>query len=110
MFSKVTLSIRESAINIWMIDAATGDMEPLTNDGADSRPHGRLMEAGLGPENLDTTGDGRITVNDSLDMYILDLDTRTEKIVANTPAFDDFSFAWSPDGGQDRLYQCAPGR
>ena len=87
-------------INIWMLDAATGDLEQLTSSGADSRP-------GWSPDGtrvvfsratLDTTGDGRITANDASDIYILDLTSREEQNLTVTPDFDDFNFAWSPDG------------
>jgi len=90
----------ENAINIWMFDIATGDLEQLTFDGADSRPGWSPdgTQIVFGRATQDTTRDGRITVNDILDIYTLDLVTRAEKNLTNTPAFDDFSFAWSPDG------------
>ena len=47
---------------------------------------------------MDTTGDGRITVNDRLDIYTLDLASRVEKNLTSTPDFDDFNYAWSPGG------------
>lgn len=90
----------ESAINIWMFDTASGELEQLTNNGADSRPGwspdgSQIM---FGRATRDTTGDGRVTANDAADIYVLDLATRTEKNLTNTPDFDDFNFAWSPDG------------
>jgi len=83
-----------------MFDIATGDLEQLTFDGADSRPGWSPdgTQIVFGRATQDTTRDGRITVNDILDIYTLDLVTRAEKNLTNTPAFDDFSFAWSPDG------------
>ena len=90
----------EYAINIWMVDVATGELEQLTTDGADSRP-------GWSPDGtkilfsratLDTNGDGRITTNDDSDIYTLDLATGEVKNLTNTPAYNEFNFAWSPDG------------
>jgi hypothetical protein len=90
----------EYAINIWMVDIATGELEQLTTDGADSRP-------GWSPDGtkilfsratLDTNGDGRITTNDDSDIYTLDLATGEVKNLTNTPAYNEFNFAWSPDG------------
>jgi len=87
------------AINIWMVDIATGELEQLTTDGADSRP-------GWSPDGtkilfsratLDTNGDGRITTNDDSDIYTLDLASGELKNLTNTPAYNEFNFAWSPD-------------
>jgi len=89
-----------TAFNIWMYDTASGELEQLTDGGADSRPawspDGRKIVFGRATQ--DTNGDGRITTNDASDVYTLDLATREEKDLTNTPAFNDFSFAWSPDG------------
>jgi TolB protein len=88
------------AINLWMLDTATGDLEQLTSSGADGRPiwspDGTRILFGRATE--DTTRDGRITVNDATDIYTLDLSTRVESNLTGTPDFDDFSFSWSPDG------------
>jgi tetratricopeptide (TPR) repeat protein len=90
----------ERAVNIWLLDAATGEMEQLTSGGVDARPgwspDGRQIV--FGRPTKDTTGDGLITANDAFDIYILDLDMREEINLTNTPDFDDFNFAWSPDG------------
>ncbi len=90
----------ENATNIWVFDSATGELEQLTNDGAVSRPGWspdgtRIV---FGRATADTTGDGRITVNDASDIYTLDLASRTEKNLTGTSEFDDFNFAWSLDG------------
>jgi TolB protein len=92
----------ESAINVWMLDTASGDLERLTSGGADSRPGWSPDGARLvfGRATRDTTGDGRITVNDELDLYTLDLASRAETNLTSTPDFDEFNFAWSPDGEQ----------
>lgn len=94
--------IPESVVNIWMFDIATGDFEQLTDTGADSRPgwspDGTRIVFGRALE--DTTGDGRVTANDFADIYLLDLATGIERNLTNTPNFDDFNFAWSPDGEQ----------
>lgn len=90
----------QKANNIWMFDLAGGDMLQLTNGGADSRPawspDGRRILFGRATQ--DTTGDGLVTANDAADLYLLDLATREEKNLTNTPTYDDFNFAWSPDG------------
>jgi TolB protein len=90
----------ESVINIWMLDTETGDLEQLTSSGADSRPGWSPdgTQIVFGRATRDTTGDGRITVNDELDMYTLDLASRAETNLTGTPDFDEFNFAWSPDG------------
>ncbi len=90
----------EAAIRIWMIEIATGDLEQLTDSGADSRPGWSPDGTHIvfGRATMDTTGDGRITTNDVSDIYTQDLASGVEKNLTNTPAFDDFGFAWSPDG------------
>ena len=89
-------------INIWMFDTASGELEQLTNSGADSRPGWSPdgTQIVFGRALADTTGDGRITANDAADVYILDLASREEQNLTSTPGFDDFNFAWSPDGEQ----------
>jgi Tol biopolymer transport system component len=90
----------EDAINIWMYDLASGKIEQLTQGGADSRPgwspDGRHIL--FGRATKDTTGDGRITVNDALDIFSLELASRSEENLTGSTDFDDFNFAWSPDG------------
>lgn len=83
-----------------MIEIATGDLEQLTDSGADSRPGWSPDGTHIvfGRATMDTTGDGRITTNDVSDIYTQDLASGVEKNLTNTPAFDDFGFAWSPDG------------
>lgn len=90
----------EYAANIWMFDAATGDLEQLTDGGANGRPGWSPDGARIvfGQATIDTTGDGRITINDALDIYTLDLTSREENNLTRSPAFDDFNSAWSPDG------------
>jgi Tol biopolymer transport system component len=89
-------------MNIWMFDTASGEFEQLTTSGADFRPiwspDGKQIA--FGRALADTTGDGRITVNDIADLFILDLATGKTQNLTNTPEFDDFNFAWSPDGEQ----------
>jgi Tol biopolymer transport system component len=90
----------EAGINIWLLDVETGALEQLTDSGADSRPAWspdgtRIV---FGRATRDTTRDGRITVNDELDVYTLDLATGAEQNLTGTPDFDDFNYAWSPDG------------
>ncbi len=90
----------ENATNIWMVDVLSGDLTQLTFSGADSRPawspDGSLVVFGRATE--DTTGDGRITVNDMTDIYTLDLKSGVETNLTNSPGFDDFNVSWSPDG------------
>ena len=90
------------AINIWMLDVASGQIEQLTQDGADSRPAWSPDGTKIlfGRATRDTTGDGRITVSDALDIISLDLASRIEVNLTNSPGFDDFNFAWSPDGAR----------
>jgi hypothetical protein len=87
-------------INIWMFDASNGDLEQLTGGGADGRPEwspdGKQIVFSRALK--DTNGDGRITVNDASDLYIKDLASGIEKNLTNTPDYDDFNFAWSPNG------------
>ena len=90
----------QEAFNIWMLDTQSGDLEQLTSDGADSRPGWSPdgTQIVFGRATIDTSGDGRITPSDAYDVYTLDLATRSERNLTSTPAFDDFNFAWSPDG------------
>jgi len=90
----------EAGINIWLLDVETGALEQLTDSGADSRPAWspdgtRIV---FGRATRDTTRDGQITVNDLLDVYTLDLATGAEQNLTGTPDFDEFNYAWSPDG------------
>jgi hypothetical protein len=90
----------EYGINIWMLDTANGEVEQLTNSGADSRPSWSPdgTKIVFSRATQDTNGDGRITTNDDSDIFTLDLATREEKNLTNTPGFNEFTFAWSPDG------------
>jgi hypothetical protein len=92
--------VPEQAFNIWMLDTASGDVQQLTNGGADSRPDWSPNGSQIvfGRATKDTTGDGRVTTNDAADIYTLDLASHEEINLTATPAFDDFNFAWSPDG------------
>jgi len=88
------------ATNLWMLDIATGEVTQLTRGSVDTRPNWspdgtRIL---FGRATSDTTGDGQITVNDAADIYILDIASREEKNLTDTPDFGDFNFAWSPDG------------
>lgn len=90
----------DSAMNIWMVDTASGELEQLTSSGVDSRPiwspdGTRIL---FSRAIVDTNGDGQITNNDNSDIFILDLATGKLQDLTNTPAFNDFNFAWSPDG------------
>jgi Tol biopolymer transport system component len=87
-------------INLWMVDSTSGELVQLTSSGADSRPGWSPdgSQIVFGRATTDTTGDGRITANDISDIYTLDLKSMEEKRLTNTPAFNDFNFAWSPDG------------
>jgi hypothetical protein len=87
-------------INLWMVDSASGELAQLTSSGADSRPAWSPdgSQIVFGRPTADTTGDGRITANDISDIYTLDLKSLKEKKLTDTPAFNDFNFAWSPDG------------
>jgi len=86
--------------DIWVLDTNTGNMELLTNSGADSRPSWSPdgTQIVFSRATIDTTEDGKITIADNLDVYILDLAKHTETNLTNTPAYDDFRAAWSPDG------------
>ncbi len=87
-------------INLWMVDSASGELTQLTSSGADSRPAWSPDGSKIvfGRPTADTNGDGRITANDISDIYTLDLNTMEERKLTDTPAFNDFNFAWSPDG------------
>ena len=90
----------ERATNIWMLDVATGEVTQLTQDGSDTRPSWspdgtRVL---FGRATSDTSGDGYITVSDTADIYILDIASGEETNLTATPGFNDFNFAWSPDG------------
>lgn len=93
-------SAPQLATNIWMLDIATGDLEQVTSGGADSRPEWSPdgKHIAFGRPTRDTSGDGRINTSDAADIYTLDLASRVEKNLTHTPDFDDFNFAWSPDG------------
>jgi Tol biopolymer transport system component len=86
-----------------MLDTASGDLQQLTRGEADSRPEWSPDGTKIlfGRPTRDTTGDGRINPNDASDLFTLDLATRLEKNLTNTPDFDDFDFTWSPAG--DRI-------
>jgi WD40 repeat protein len=88
------------ATNIWMVDIATGDVTQLTHGGADTRPSwspdGKQIL--FGRPTTDTSGDGYITVSDAADIYVMDIASGEERNLTNTPDFNDFNFAWSPDG------------
>ncbi|HLF88136.1 MAG TPA: hypothetical protein VI451_04270, partial [Anaerolineales bacterium] len=90
----------DEVINIWMLDVATGDLDQLTNSGADSRPGWSPdgTQVVFGRATMDTNGSGRITAADNQDVYTLNLASRTEQNLTNTPLSDDFGFSWSPDG------------
>jgi hypothetical protein len=92
----------EDGNNIWIFDSASGALEQVTHGLADSRPawspDGRQIV--FGRATADTTGDGLVTVNDSMDVYTLNLETGVETNLTDTPEYDDFNFAWSPDGEQ----------
>lgn len=87
-------------IDIWLLDTANWTLEQLTSSGADSRPRwspdgSRIV---FGRATQDTTQDGRITANDASDVFILHLATQQVENLTRTPGFNDFNFAWSPDG------------
>lgn len=88
------------ATNIWMVDVATGELTQLTYGGADTRPNWspdgtRIL---FGRPAIDTSGDGFVTVTDEADIYVLDLASKEETKLTDTPEFGEFNFAWSPDG------------
>jgi len=89
----------ERGTNVWVVDAATGEMTQLTHGGADTRPSWspngeRIL---FGRPTIDTSGDGFVTVSDEADIFVLDLASGEETNLTNTPEFGDFNFAWSPD-------------
>lgn len=90
----------QAAINIWMLDTSTGELEQLTSSGADYGPGWSPdgTQIVFGRATADTTGDGRISASDALDIFTHDLATGTEVNLTNSPDYDDFNFAWSPDG------------
>ncbi|UCD98325.1 MAG: AAA-like domain-containing protein [Chloroflexota bacterium] len=94
------ISEPEPAVNIWMLDIATGDLEQLSSGTADSRPEWSVdgTQVLFGRPTRDTTGDNRISLNDAFDIHTLNLASRVEKNLTRTPDFDDFNFTWSPDG------------
>jgi len=76
--------------NIWMINVDTGEAEQLTFGKADFRPAwspdcSRVL---FGRANSQTFGD----------IYILNMETKQEKRLTSTPDWDEFNFAWSPNG------------
>jgi hypothetical protein len=90
----------QAATNIWLADAESGALEQLTSGGADSRPKWspdgkRILFARA---VRDTTGDGRVSPSDAVDIYLLDLVSNQETNLTRSAEFDDFNFAWSPDG------------
>jgi len=90
----------ERATNIWMLDVATREVMQLTSGGSDTRPSWspdgtRVL---FGRATSDTSGDGYITVSDTADIHILDIASGDETNLTATPGFNDFNFAWSPDG------------
>jgi hypothetical protein len=90
----------ERATNIWMLDVATREVMQLTSGGSDTRPSWspdgtRVL---FGRATSDTSGDGYITVSDAADIYELDIASNEETNLTNTSGFNDFNFAWSPDG------------
>lgn len=83
-----------------MLDTATGAVEQLTFAGTDFRPtwspDGKRVL--FGRATADSDGNGFINTSDNGDLFVLDLDTLTETRLTDTPDYDDFNFAWSPDG------------
>jgi len=86
--------------NIWMVHANSGEMERLTNGNADARPGWSPdgNQVVFGRALSDTTGDGKVTTADSLDIFVIEPVTSQETRVTNTPGNDDFQYTWSPDG------------
>ncbi|GAB4579467.1 MAG: hypothetical protein Fur0022_22050 [Anaerolineales bacterium] len=86
--------------NIWMLDAETGVVEQLTFAGTDFRPtwspNGKQVL--FGRATADSDGNGFINTSDNGDLFTLDLATRQETRLTDTPDSDEFNFAWSPDG------------
>jgi Tol biopolymer transport system component len=93
-------ALADTERNIWMVDVNTGEIEQITTGGADGHPTWSPDGSQIifGRATIDTTGEGKVTTADNLDIYLLDLTTRTEVNLTNTPAYDDFQFDWSPDG------------
>ncbi len=90
----------ERATNIWMLDAATGEVEQITHGGADTRPSWSPdgTQVLFARSTVDTNGDGLVTVGDASDIYNLDLASGEERDLTNTPQYSEFNAAWSPDG------------
>ncbi len=86
--------------NLWLVQADTGQLTQYTTYGSDFRPTWSPdgTQILFGRATADTTGDGFTNAIDSGDMYVLDLATGAEKLLMDTPTYDDFNFAWSPDG------------
>lgn len=86
--------------NVWLLDTETGEVEQLTFSGTDFRPtwspDGKQVL--FGRATADSDHNGFINTSDNGALFTLDLETGDETQITDTPAYDDFNFAWSPDG------------
>jgi len=89
------------AHQLWMVDVGSNEATPLlTSEPSASRPgwSPSCTQAVFGRANKDTDRNGSISGNDFLDLYILDIKSKTITQVIDTPDKDEFSYVWSPDG------------
>ena len=87
-------------VNLWVVNAETGEARRLTDSGGDGRPSWSpdCSQVVFGRALSDTTGDGQVTTSDRMDPYILEVDSGQARPLLNTPNQDEFQFAWSPAG------------
>lgn len=86
--------------NVKIVNVDSGETKTLTKVGADSRPawSDDCNAIVFGRATRDTDGNGKVTTNDFLDVYTVELDTLDITQLTYTTDQDEFNYAWSPDG------------